>query len=153
MRGRVIELALFAVAAGIAWWLADAATSAHLARIARLDLAGPSEEAVRALARQAAMYFTAGIAVLAAARALGPGARVLFRRPATEPITVPWLIPCVVIASLFGLAIHLATVEVSRGVAIVPTAAPFAQGFLIGCIAAAVILLAPLDLAELATKA
>lgn len=154
VKGRVAELALFACAAAIAWWLADAATSAHLARVARLGLAGPSADAIRALAHQAAMYFTAGIAVLAAARALGPGARVVFRRPgASEPIEVPWLLPCVVIAALFGLAIHLATVEVSRGIAIAPTGVPFAQGFLVGCIAGAVILLLPIDLAELATKA
>lgn len=145
MRARLVELALFAVAAGIAWWLADTATSAHLARVARLGLVGPSAESVHALATQAALYVTVGICVLAAARTIG-----MWRR---DPIIVPWLLPGVVIASLFGLAIHLATVEVSRGVALAPTAVPFAQGFLIGCIAAAVILVAPLDLAELATRA
>ena len=154
-RWLVVELALFGVAIAIAWWLAGAATTAWLARIARLHLAGPSADVVRVFARQAAMYFTAGVLVLAAARALGPGARLVRRRvpDANEPIAVPWLLPAVVIASLFGLAIHLATVEVSRGVAIMPTAATFAQGFLIGCIAAAVVLVAPLDLAELATRA
>ncbi|MDQ3339580.1 MAG: FtsW/RodA/SpoVE family cell cycle protein [Myxococcota bacterium] len=157
----VAELALFAIAIAFAWWLASIATTAWLARIARLSLTAPGAD-VRALAQQAAMHFTIGVAVLAAARVLGPGARLLRRRlpetpmagsRANDPIAVPWVLPALVFASLFGLAIHLATVEVSRGVALVPTAEPFAQGFLIGCIAAAVLLLAPVDVAELSTRA
>jgi cell division protein FtsW (lipid II flippase) len=150
----VVELALFAIAIAFAWWLASIATTAWLARVARLSLTAPAAD-VRALAHQAALHFTIGVAVLAAARVLGPGARLLRRRlPETsEPIGVPWVLPALVFATLFGLAIHLATVEVSRGVALVPTAEPFAQGFLIGCVAAAVLLLVPIDLAELATRA
>ena len=151
----VVELVALATAIALAWMLAGAATSAWLARVARLQLSGPSPEVVRALARQAALYFTAGVVVLAAARALGPGARLVRRRvpEASEPIVVAWLLPAVVFASLFGFAIHLSTVEVSRGVAVIPTAAGFAQGFLIGCLAAAAVLLAPVDFAELATRA
>lgn len=159
MRSRwlAVELALLAAAVGVAWWLHEAATSAWLARVARLHLAAPPAEAVRALARQAAVAFTAGVAILALARALGPGARLLRRRSRTdatsEPIAVPWLVPAAVLAALFGLALHLATVEVAGGAALAPTAVGFAQGFLIGCIAGAVVLVAPLDLAELATRA
>jgi cell division protein FtsI/penicillin-binding protein 2/cell division protein FtsW (lipid II flippase) len=74
-------------------------------------------------------------------------------RRADSAIPVPWLLPAMVFATLFGLALHLATVEVSKGAAVLPTAAGFAQGMLIGCIAAAAILVAPVDIAELAARA
>jgi cell division protein FtsW (lipid II flippase) len=158
MRSRwlVVELAALALAIAIAWWLAGAATAAWLARVARLGVPGPSPDAVHALARQAALYFTAGVAALAAARALGPGARSLRRSRAPgegDPIVVPWLVPAAVAASLLGLAVQLATVEVSRGAAALPTGAGFAQGFLLGCLAAAGLMLAPIDLAEAAARA
>jgi cell division protein FtsW (lipid II flippase) len=157
MRARwlVLELAALAVCVAIAWWLSHAATDAWLARVARLGLRAPDVDAVRALARRASLYVTAGVTVLAAARLLGPGFRRLRGRPADpgDPVAVPWVLPAAVAATLFGFAVHLATVEVSGGVAEVPGAAGFAQGFLVGCLAAAGILVVPLDLAQLASRA
>ncbi len=158
MRSRWLaaELVALAVAIAVAWWLAGAATSAWLARVARLGVPGPGPDAVHALARQAALYFTGGVVALAAARALGPGARAWGRGRGAgdgDPIRVPWLVPAAVLASLFGLALHLATVEVSRGAALAPTGAGFAQGFLLGCLAAAGLMLAPIDLAQAAARA
>jgi cell division protein FtsW (lipid II flippase) len=49
--------------------------------------------------------------------------------------------------------IHHATVEIAGSAALDPTASGFAQGFLVGCLAAAAILVAPIDLAELAARA
>ena len=89
---------------------------------------------------------TVGIGVLAAAR-------VVAARKAERAIAAPWLVPAAVAAALFGLAVHLGTVEVSRGAALAPTALGFAQGFLAGCIAAAALLVVPVDLAELAARA
>jgi cell division protein FtsW (lipid II flippase) len=157
MRARwaVIELAALAVCVGLAWWLSHAATTAWLERAQRLGLQAPDGETVRSLARQASLYVTAGVAVLAAARLVGPGGLGVRGRRAevASPLAVPWLLPAAVAAALFGLAIHLATVEVSRGVAQIPSAAGFAQGFLIGCIVAGGILVAPVDLAQLASRA
>jgi len=157
MRSRwlAIELAALGLAIAAAWWLAGAASSAWLARVARLGASGPGADAVRAAAREAAIYFTAGVVALAAGRALGPGARRLRRRGAADgdPIAVPWLVPAAVLASLFGLALHLATVEISRGAAALPTGAGFAQGFLLGCLTAAGLMLAPIDLAQAASRA
>jgi cell division protein FtsW (lipid II flippase) len=173
MRSRwlIAELVALAGAIAAAWWLAGAATAAWLARVARLGVPGPSPAEVHGLARQAAIFVTLGIVALAAGRVLGPGARALRRRRAgagaggsggpggslgpgdTDPIAVPWLVPAAVIASLFGLALHLATVEVSRGTALAPSGAGFAQGFLLGCLAAAGLMLAPFDLAQAASRA
>src|SRR5690606_721659 len=122
------------------------ATSAWLERVAKLGLGSPGEAAVREAARTACTYFTVGVALLAVAR-------VVAARRADSAIFVPWLVPAAVYAVLFGLAVHLATVEVSRGAAVMPTANVFAQGFLIGCIAGAAILVVPVDIAELAARA
>jgi cell division protein FtsW (lipid II flippase) len=158
MRARwlVLELAALAAAVAAAWWLSSAATAAWLARVARLGVPGPSAAAVHAQARQAAICFTIGVAALAGARALGPGARAVRGRPAADapdPIAAPWLVPAVVLAALLGLVLHLATVEVSRGAAAEPTGAGFAQGFLLGCLAAAGLMLAPIDLAQAISRA
>src|SRR5215470_3658216 len=96
--------------------------------------------------RRAEIYFTLGVIVLAAARVVG-------LRRAREPLAVPWLLPAIAVASLFGLAVHAATVEVASGAAAAPTASGFAQGFLIGCVAAAAILVAPIDVAEVVARA
>jgi cell division protein FtsI/penicillin-binding protein 2/cell division protein FtsW (lipid II flippase) len=141
-----IELAAFALAILVAWWLGSHATSAWLERVAKLGLPSPGEAAVRAAARTACVYFSVGVAVLAAAR-------LVSARRAESAIWVPWLLPAAIAAALFGLAVQLATVEVSKGAALMPTAAGFAQGFLIGCVAGAVILVVPVDLAELAARA
>src|SRR5688572_25559108 len=83
-----VELAALAASIAIAWWLADAATTAWLTRVAKLALKAPAAD-VRGLAREAALYFTIGALVLAIARAVP----VLRRRPdANEPIAVPWLL-------------------------------------------------------------
>jgi cell division protein FtsW (lipid II flippase) len=156
MRSRWLaaELAALALGIAIAWWLSEVATGAWLARVARLGVAGPDAETVRGLARRAALDVTIGIVVVAAARVVGPGLGDVRRRAnAGDPLAVPWLFPAVVAASLIGLAIHLATVEIASGVAAAPSAVGFAQGFLLGCIAAAGILCVPIDLAELASRA
>jgi cell division protein FtsW (lipid II flippase) len=143
----VIELAALATIALLAWWLGGTATSAWLARVARLEgLRVPEVEAVSSLARKAELQFTLGIAVLAVARVIG-------HRRAREPIAVPWLLPAALGACLFGLVIHHATVEVVGGAVLVPSAASFAQGVLIGCVAAGLVLVVPIDLAELASRA
>jgi cell division protein FtsW (lipid II flippase) len=90
---------------------------------------------------------TLGIGVLAAARIASA------RRQSELAIHVPWLLPAAIGASLLGFAVHLASIEVSRGAALVPTGAGFAQGFLVGSVAAAIILVTPVDLAEAAQRA
>jgi cell division protein FtsW (lipid II flippase) len=143
----VIELVALAAIALLAWWLGGAATTAWLGRVARLDgLQVPDVDAVRRLARTAEHQFTVGIGVLAVAR-------VIAHRRAREPIAVPWLVPAALGACLIGLVIHHATVEVVGGAVIVPSAAGFAQGVLIGCIVAGLLLVVPVDLAELASRA
>src|SRR5687768_16490531 len=142
----LLELIAFGGAILIAWWLSSIGTTAWLDRVAKLKLEAPDADAVRGAARTAAMYFTVGTSCLAAGR-------IYNVRKAASGIAVPWLFPAAVGAALFGLAVHLSTIEVSKGAALLPTAAPFAQGFLIGCIAAAVVLVAPVDIAELAARA
>ncbi len=141
------ELAALTAIAILAWLLGGAATTAWLARVARLEgLQLPDGELVRGLARTAELQFTIAIAALAVARVIG-------HRRARDPIDVPWLVPCALAACLLGLVIHLATVEVSRGAVLVPSGAGFAQGVLIGSVIAAAVLLVPVDLAELAARA
>ncbi len=142
----LVELAAYALAILIAWWLGSHATSAWLERVAKLGLTGPDAAAVRSAARTACVYFSVGCIAIGAAR-------LFALRRAESAIPVPWLLPAAVAASLFGFAVHLATVEVSRGAALMPTAVGFAQGFLVGSIAAAAILVAPVDIAELASRA
>ncbi|HSD88568.1 MAG TPA: FtsW/RodA/SpoVE family cell cycle protein, partial [Kofleriaceae bacterium] len=146
-RWLTLEIAALALGIVVAWWLAAHATTAWLTQTARLHLAGVDERAVRAAARTAAVIMTAGIAILIAARLFGS------RRQGSSAIAVPWLLPCAAGAALLGFAVHLATVEVSHGAAVMPTASGFAQGFLVGCIAGAFLLVAPFDLAELASRA
>lgn len=150
----VVEIAALAVCVAIVWWLAQVATTAWLARVEHLGLHAPSEDAIRGHARQAAVLFTAGIALLGGARFAGPGLRALRRRRADpiDPLAVPWLLPAMVAASLFGLAIHLATVNASGGAAELPSGASFALGFFVGCVVASGILVAPQDLALLASR-
>ena len=93
---------------------------------------------------------TIGIVVLAGSRMVGPLRR---SSDGAEPLAVPWLMPAAVAATLFGFAIHASTVEVARGVALLPTTDGFAQGFLIGCFVAAAVMLAPFDLAQAASRA
>src|SRR5262245_51812407 len=119
-RAMIVELAALALAIGLAWWIGGAATSAWLARVGKLGVRAPDADVVRGLARRAEIYFTLGVVVLAAARAVG-------LRRAREPLVVPWLLPAIAVASLFGLAVHTATVEVASGAAVAPTASGFAQ--------------------------
>jgi cell division protein FtsI/penicillin-binding protein 2/cell division protein FtsW (lipid II flippase) len=142
----MVELAAFALAILIAWWLGSIGTNAWLARVAKLGLQAPSETGVRTAARTACTYFTIGVGLLGIAR-------IIAARKAESAINVPWLLPAAVAASLFGFAVHVATVEVSRGAAPMPTAIGFAQGFLVGCIAAGAILVAPVDIADVASRA
>jgi hypothetical protein len=147
-RWLVLEVAFLATCAWVAWWIGSHGTTAWVGRVARLKLEVPvgGELAVRAAARSACIIMTAGIAILAAARIVGA------RRAGASPIAVPWLLPAMVVAVLLGFAVHIATVEVSHGRAVMPTASGFSIGFLVGAIAGAVVLVAPVDLAELASK-
>ncbi|HEY3355218.1 MAG TPA: FtsW/RodA/SpoVE family cell cycle protein, partial [Polyangia bacterium] len=108
---------------------------------------------IRALARRADLLFTAGVLVLAVGR-------VLSLRRGRAAIAAPLLLPAAVLACLLGLVVHQATFELTvrleGGVrvasAALPSAAGFAGGFLLGCLAAAALLAAPVDLAALARR-
>ncbi|MGE0868166.1 MAG: FtsW/RodA/SpoVE family cell cycle protein [Kofleriaceae bacterium] len=152
LRWLLVELAGFAAAIAIAWWVEARATAAWLERVGVLGVPAPAPDHVHALGHQAVLYFTAAIAVLSIARVLG-WLRASGRSEEASLITAPWLLPVAVAASLFGLAIQLSTVEVARGAALAPTAVPFAQGCLVGGIVAAAILLVPNDLIAAASRA
>src|SRR5258705_9785172 len=79
-----LELAAFGLAIVVAWWLGSLGTNAWLHRVAKLGLPGPSEAAVRGAARSACLYFTIGVALVAAGR-------VINVRRAQSAIAVPWL--------------------------------------------------------------
>jgi cell division protein FtsW (lipid II flippase) len=143
----LVEVIALTGAIAIAWWLGSHATSAWLARVAALHLKSPSAAAVHGAARTACLYFSVGTAALMAARVWTA------RRIGESTVHVPWLLPAAVAASLLGLAFHLATVETSHGAALLPSAAGFAQGYLIGCLAGASVLVVPVDIAELASRA
>lgn len=147
----LLEVIALIGAIAVAWWLGTYATNAWLARVAALSvdakLKAPDPAVVRAAARTACLYFTLGVAALAAARAWN------LRRAGESSVAIPWLLPAAAGASLLGLTFHLATVDVSRGVILLPTAAGFAQGFLIGAFAGAAILVVPVDLAAWVGKA
>lgn len=138
------------VAVALCFGLGHRAAGAWLARTAALEGArAPAAEAVRSLALRANLTFAAGVLILAVARAAS-------LRRARDPLPVPFLIPAAVFACLLGLLLHHATVETFRRggelVVATPSAAGFAQGFLLGAFAAAAILVAPLDLAALAGR-
>jgi cell division protein FtsW (lipid II flippase) len=139
-RWLAIEAAALALAVVLAWWLGSVATSAWLARAAEL---GRSVDAavVRGLARRASLMFTIGVAVIGAARVIGA-------RRGRDPIVAPWIVPSAVGAALLGLVVHLATYEGAR----LPSGDTFASGFLVGSIAAAAVLVVPVDLVELASR-
>ncbi len=143
-RALVIELAAFAAILGIVWWVGGTATDAWLARVARLGLQVDAD-AVAAITRSGRLQLSVGVVVLAAARAIDA-------RRGRDPIAVPWLLPAALGACAIGFVVHCSTVEVRAGVVVLPSSAGFAQGVLVGCIAAAVVLLAPIDLAELARR-
>jgi hypothetical protein len=147
-RWLVVEVALLVGAIAIVWWLGDHATAAWLHRVDKLELTAPvgvSAGAVLHAAHSACVYMTGGIVALIAGR--------LVARLSETAISVPWLLPAAVGAALLGFAVHLATVEVSHGSALMPTAVGFAQGFLVGAIAGAVLLAAPIDLVDAASRA
>jgi cell division protein FtsW (lipid II flippase) len=143
----LVEVIALAGVIAIAWWLGSHATTAWLSRVAALHLKAPAPAAVHAAARSACVSFSAGTAALIAARLWNA------RRIGESTVHVPWLLPAAAGASLLGLAFHLATVETSHGAALLPSAAGFAQGYLIGCIAGAAVLVAPVDIAEIASRA
>jgi len=147
----VVEVVALVGAIAIAWWLGTYATNAWLARVVTLgkdaDLKAPEPAVVKAAARSASLLFSAGVAALGVARLWN------LRRAGESSVAVPWLLPSAVGAGLLGLAFHLATVETARGAILVPSAAGFAQGFLIGALAGAVVLIVPFDLAELVGRA
>ncbi len=146
----LLEVIALAVAIAITWWLGTYATSAWLSRVASLaaeaKLKAPDATVVKAAARSACIYMSVGIAVLAASRMWN------LRRAGESSVAIPWLLPAAIGASLLGLAFHLGTVETARGAVLLPSAAGFAQGFLIGALAGAALLVAPVDLGELAAR-
>ena len=144
-RAVVAELAALVLAIAIAWWVGARATDAWLARVATLALPHPDLDQVRGASRMASLYFTLGVIALAAARAIG------WRR-ARDPIAVPWLVPAAVLACVLGLAIHHGTVETAGGVVVLPSAAAFAQGFLLGAVVAAALIVAPVDIVEIVRR-
>jgi cell division protein FtsI/penicillin-binding protein 2/cell division protein FtsW (lipid II flippase) len=139
-RWLAIEAAALALAVVLAWWVGGVATSAWLARAGEVGRAVDAD-AVHGLARRASLLFSIGVVVLGAARVVGA-------RRGRDPIVAPWLVPAAVGASLLGLVVHLATYEDAR----LPSGAAFAEGFLVGSIGAAVVLVVPVDLAELASR-
>ncbi len=149
MRARTaiaIELGLLAAAAAGAWWLGGVATDAWLDRAGRIpDVRVPDEGVVRAAGHRAQLLFDVGVIVLAAARTLAA------RRGRTAS-AAPWLVPAATFACLLGLVVHQATVEVSRGAVALPASTGFAEGFLLGSVAAAGLLVVPFDLALLAGR-
>ena len=146
-RALAIELALLAAIAALAWLAGGHAVDAWLARVARLDgVTAPAAEVVRAQATRANLVFTLAIATLAIARFVAD-------RRARDPLAVPWLVPAAMAACSLGLVVHHATVEVAGGVVLAPSAAGFAQGVLIGGVAGAAVIVAPVDLAELVVRA
>ncbi len=146
-RWLIVELAALAGIIALAWWLGPIATDAWLARVAGFQgLRVPDGDTVRSLALAANLHFSIGVGVLAVARAIG-------HRRARSAIDVPWLLPSALAGCLLGLVIHHATVEVIGGAVLVPSAASFAQGVLIGCVVAGSVVAAPIDLVELAIRA
>jgi peptidoglycan glycosyltransferase len=139
-----IELVALAAIAGLAWIFGDHAVVAWAARATKLG--APSLDTVRALATRAHVMFSLAVVVIAAAR-------VISHRRARDPIAVPWLWPAALGACLLGLVIHHATVDVAGELVQVPTALPFAEGVLAGCVLAAAVMVAPVDLGELVRRA
>jgi cell division protein FtsW (lipid II flippase) len=139
--------ALLLVIAG-AWIIGERATSAWLARVAVLPEAieRPAADVVRGLARGASLWFSAGVVVLALARAASV-------RRARALIPGGWLLPALAAACLLGLTLQHATVEVVGGEALLPTAPGFAQGFFLASLGAAAILVAPFDVEAVARRA
>jgi cell division protein FtsW (lipid II flippase) len=146
-RGLLIgELVALAAIVAAAWWLGGAATTAWQARVHELGLEHvPAAALVDQLARRASWWFSLGVFVLATARALA-------LRRAPDPLPAPALLPALSAACLLGLVLQHGTVEVVAGVVRLPTAIGFAQGFLLAAVAAAVVMLAPLDLEQVARK-
>lgn len=148
-RALALELLALALAAAAAWLLGGRAATAWLGRVAELappPRAAPSADLVRALARGAALWFSAGVALLGAARAVAA-------RRARDPLPAPYLLPALVWACLLGLVVQLGTVELVRGAVPAPPAVPFSQGFCLAALAGAALLLAPFDLEALARRA
>lgn len=144
-RALAIELGLLALLVALAWLVGAAATDAWVARVRELALAAPAAAEVRSAGRQASLWFSLGVLVLAAARVVGA-------RRARDPVPVPGLLPALVALCVVGLVFQLATVEVARGTALAPGAVGFAQGFLMGAIAGGVVLLAPIDVERVASR-
>ena len=144
-RATALEFALLAAIAALSLRVLDGATARWLERVAELSARAPAEERVLAAARDAGWFFAAGVVVLAIGRAMS-------LRRARDPLPAPLLLPSLAGASLLGLALHAGTVDMTAGRILVPTAAPFASGFLIACVVGAAILALPLDPARLASR-
>ena len=151
----LLELGLLLAAAALCWILVPLAAGAWLDRVSGLRLAGgPDPDAVRSSARLACLLFSAGIAALAAGRAIG-------LRRAPDALAAPLLLPAAAGAALTGLVLHAATVEtgfhtagaVRAQFAVAPTTAGFAQGFFLGSLAAGIVLALAVDPGALARRA
>ena len=149
-----VELGLLAAAVVLAWIAVPTAAGRWLERVAALSLASsPDADAVRADARLACVLFSAGVAALAAGRALG-------LRRSRDLLATPVLLPAAAGAALLGLVLHTATVETGfrtvagarQQVVTLASGSEFAQGFLLGCLAGALVLALALDPADLVRR-
>lgn len=141
------ELPSLGVIVVLAFLVGDRAHQAWVDRALTIDGAVlPSLVEAGARARRASFLFGTGVFVLAAARLWG-----LMRR--RDPMSVPLLVPAAAGTCLLGLAVHHATVETARRtvdgarrlVVLLPTDAPFAEGFAIGAVVAALLLVVPAE--------
>ena len=148
-----LELALLGAAIALAWIAVPWAAGAWSARVETLG-GSPGDFDAGANAALACVLFTVGVGALLAARsvALGRG---------SDSLGVPLLVPAAVLASLVGLVLHAGTVEthvrlidgIRTTVARPMAAAEFAQGILLGSVAAAAVIAWRGDPADLARRA
>ncbi|HUQ06190.1 MAG TPA: FtsW/RodA/SpoVE family cell cycle protein [Kofleriaceae bacterium] len=145
-RALAIELGLLALVVALAWLVGASATDAWITRVRELGVTAPAADDVRSSARQACLWFSLGVVGLGAARVVGA-------RRARDPLPVHGLLPALAALCLCGLVFQLATVDVVRGAVRAPGAIGFAQGFVMGAAASAAVLLAPIDVERVASRA
>jgi len=154
-RQLVLEGGLFLVSLAIAFLGGRSAEHAFASRIASLGAAVlPATDAVASEASRARMLFAFGVGILAVGRAVSLGR-------GREPIRIPWLLPATVTLAALALVVHQASVDtvvrVVDGVRTthvgMPSSASYAEGFLLGSLAAFFVLVSPFDPATIAVRA
>jgi cell division protein FtsW (lipid II flippase) len=138
------ELVLLGIAIAVTWILVPAAADAWTARVATLGIDAAGNDA-GAAARWACVQLTIGVGVLLAARAAS------FARH-DDGLRVPLLLPAAVLAAVMGLVLHAGTVETAGAGVRAPGSDEFAQGILVGCVAAALVVAWRGDPADLARR-